>query len=87
MGDARPVEGAAHAHRGVRAPALCSRGTLSWEVGHWVFAKTGRSWSRISWVAAHRLRGLIMCMFSLGLKQLQRFWNRVQRSLVRPGDF
>ena len=36
MGKARPVEGAAHAHRGVRAPALSSRSTLSCEVRHWL---------------------------------------------------
>lgn len=87
MDKARPVEGAAHAHGGVRALAPSSRSTLSCEVGHWVFEKTGRSWTRKCWVEAHRLGGPVMGMFSSGLKQLQRFWNRVQRSLVRPADF
>lgn len=87
MDKARPVEGAAHAHGGVRAPAPSSRSTLSCEVGHWVFEKTGGSWTRKCWVEAHRLGGPVMGMFSSGLKQLQRFWNRVQRSLVRPADF
>lgn len=83
---AYPVEGKARAHRGVRVPGGSSKGTPCCEVGHRMFEETGRSWNRKCGGRCTALSALLRACLARGVKPLQRFWNRVQRLLVRRAD-